>query len=305
MKYFKTEASRISPRHIITPESFQMNTENKYPFVQTLSNGKLSAYGICPCCLNPIQLIGIFNEIKVAPYGKHNGKPVKDMPEWNYAKYQYCPYYTDAYKQPNDKEQLLEIDNSVIELYNLLKSQFDRAVYIIEKEFHIYCSNPFWEKALKKYVVSGFYRYPWLTEANLPYIFAYFGMQQCNCYSQGFEVGSNLYKALEAYPNVKFMEIEGKPYFRRLSNSGSGGFFKLVFRFTSHCQESGDGKVLKESVKFCVDDNCNGTTVYEDIIKFDETYFMNLVNKHGNENNRRQRLLDVAEKCMPPLLINS
>lgn len=304
MKYFKTKASHSAPRYIITPESFQAHTENKYPFEQKNSSGQLVAYGVCPSCLNPIQLVGIFTRTKVAPYGKHTGKAIEDMPEWNYTKYRYCPYAKEGCKQPKDDEPPLEIDDGVIELYEMLKAQFDRVVYIIQKELHICCSSKFWENALKQYIVNRAFCYPWLTEANLPYVFAYFGMRQNNCYAQEFEIGTEIYNTLKLYPNVKFERIDNKPNFERLLNNGKGNFFKLVFRFTNHRQTAKNGEVLEETIKFCVDDNCSGRTVFEQEIKFDETRFMNLLNKKGNENKRQRRLLDIAEKCMPPLYPN-
>lgn len=55
-------------------------------------NRTISQYGICPSCLNPVQLIGIAKQIKVIPYGKHTGKDILGFPKWNYIKYEYCPY---------------------------------------------------------------------------------------------------------------------------------------------------------------------------------------------------------------------
>ena len=301
MKYFKTEAKRNAPRYIITPESFQANTKEKYPFVQAASSGKLTAYGICPSCHNPVQLIGIFNEIKTAPYGRHTGKTISDLPEWNFRKYKYCPYAKDNYIQPNEKELLTEIDNNVIELYDLLKNQFDRVVYIIQKELHIRCSKQFWANTLKQYIVSKGYCYPWLTESNLPYIFAYRGMQQRTCFGQEFEVGTDLYKTLKAHPNVKFTETEHKQGFERLIND-EGKFIKLVFRLTNHRQIAKYGEPLKETIQFCIDDNSNGNTVYEQEIEFSETYFINVVNKEVNSNKRQKWLIDIANELMPDLI---
>lgn len=305
MKYFKTEASRNAPRYIITQESFRLNTKEKYPFERVNSGGQLVAYGVCPHCLNPIQLVGMFHTTKIAPYGKHTGKSIQDMPEWNLLRYKYCPYAKDGKNQPKQNELLPQIDDGVIELYELLKAQFDRVVYIIQKELHICCSKSFWEKALNQFITNKMYSYPWLTEANLPYIFAYFGMQQNNCYAQEFEINAEIYNALKSYPGVKFEKIINKPNFERLINSGSGNFFKLVFRFTNHRQIAKPGEILEEAIEFNIDDNCNGKTIYKQTIKFNETYFMNLVNKKGNDDKRQKWLLDMAEECMPPLYPNS
>ena len=295
MKFFKTEAKRTAERYIINVESFKARTDSKYPFVQR-SDRELRAYGICPCCLNPIQLIGIFKKIKVEPYGKHTGENVNGFPDWDYVKYKYCPFASGKRAQPRDNEPLLPIDSSVIELYELLKTQFDRVIYLVEKELHIRCTAAFWKKGLSVFVNSELYRYPWLTEANLPYIFAYFAMQQSNCIGQSFEKGTEIYQALEKYPNVKFVKTKLDGYNRL---SADGGFLRLHFRLTDHRYRAVEGETLKESMKFCIDDiSKNSKTVFEQRIEFDETLFMNLVNKKGNENKRQQWLLDIANELM-------
>lgn len=302
MKFFKTEAKRTAEQHEISAGSFKAATDNKYPFVQNV-DGVLHTYGICPHCLNPIQLVGIFKEIKVAAYGKHTGENVNGLPKWDYVKYKYCPFAAGKRVQPRDDEPLLPIDENIIELYELLKKQFDRVVYLIQKELHIRCTPAYWENVLNVFVKSELYRYPWLTETNLPYIFAYFSMLQSNCFGQDFEEGTDMYRALEKYPNVKFIKTKRDGY-KRLSSDGR--FLLLHFRFTDHRYSAVDGEALRESMRFCVDDlTQKSKTVFEQKIEFDETRFMNLVNKEENENKRQQWLLVIAEKCMPPLTLNS
>lgn len=64
MKYFKIKANRVAPRYEITPKTFEEVTNHKYPFEQKNADQIISQFGICPSCLNPIQLIGISKEIK-------------------------------------------------------------------------------------------------------------------------------------------------------------------------------------------------------------------------------------------------
>lgn len=59
MKYFKIRAARTAKRYKITPFEFLEITKRKFPFEQVTEHEKLSQYGICPSCLNPIQLIGV------------------------------------------------------------------------------------------------------------------------------------------------------------------------------------------------------------------------------------------------------
>ena len=303
VKYFKTEAKREAARYIISSESFKANTKEKFPFEQIGSNNEILSYGICPHCLNPIRLVGVLNSIKTKPHGRHTGRTIKGLPEWNLLKYQYCPYARKGYTPPNEDELLEAITDDVIELYNLLKNQFDRVIYMVQKTLHLRCSKYFWKKALNKYVVNKTFCYPWLTEANLPFIFAYRGMQQSSCFGQEFEIGTDLYKALDSYGKVRFLKNDYNSNLMRLTNRNNE-YLNLVFRFTEHRQYADAGEAIKESFLFCIDDNSNGKTIFEKKVIFDETYFINLVKKEANSDKRQQWLLDIASETMPELNIN-
>ena len=77
MKHFKVKASRYAERYEITRENFERVTGCKEPFEQIKDTGRASQYAICPSCLNPIQIIGLVQEIKSKPYGRHSGKNIK------------------------------------------------------------------------------------------------------------------------------------------------------------------------------------------------------------------------------------
>lgn len=302
MKYFKTNVNRTTQRYEITSEVFEKVTEHKYPFEQVKPDNTLSQYGICPSCLNPIQLIGITKEIKVSPYGKHAGKNIPGFPKWNQLKYEYCPYAMKKDRREiNDKERLLEITEDIIELYNLLKNNFDRVVYFISQELDIRCSSKFWESVLYQYLTNNVYCYPWLTETNLPYIVAYRGMQHKNLYGQQFRVDSDLFNALQKHKNVDFQSLKEENGEYKILKS-KNGYLNLIFRFTGHTQKAVNGETLKESMLFCIDDLISGDTVFQKHIQFNENYFMNMVNR----NNKRQKwLLDIAEKHMKPLQLSN
>lgn len=298
MKYFKTRASKLAERYIITADSFQAATKCEFPFEQKTEQGKLSQYGICPSCLNSVQLIGLSHAVKVSPYGKHTGKTIAGLPDWKQQKYKYCPYARHSdYQAPDDQTLLPDIDQDIIALYDLLRNQFDRAVYIIQKVFHIRGTAAFWRKALRTYVINWVYCYPWLTESNLPYVFAMRGMQQEKCWGQLFEIHSEIYDAISTHPYAAWVDSGIKGY--HLLRNKQGGFLKLVFRFYNHRQKAVNGEKLKESFIFCIDDNNTGNTIFQKKIEFDETYFINLI--RADRSYRNQMLLQIANEEMPPL----
>ena len=300
MKYFKKEATRSAERYLISSENFEQVTEHKSPFEKRNSDGSISQYGICPSCLNPIQLIGTVRKVKISPYGKHTGKTIQGIADWNQLKYEYCPYAAPEHRiSINDNEILPEITEDIIELYELLKTNFDRVIYVIEKELDIHCSPNFWEKVIQQYIINLAYCYPWLTESNLPYIFAYRGMTHNNLYGQQVKFNSMIYIALEKHKDIKFLTPKNNEAYRTIY--GKNGYLNLEFRFTQHKQRANSGKTLVESMQFCVDDLISGETVFQKTIEFDETYFMNIVNKAGNEKYRNTKLLEIAQKTMYPL----
>ena len=244
---------------------------------------ELSYYDICPSCLNPIQLIGLMGDKKA---------------------YEYCPYAVkNAQKLPIRTERLSEAEADVIVLCNLLKQQFDRIVYILEKELSMRCSKHFWEKTIERFIKAKGYFYPWLTEVNLPYIFAYFGVHHQNLYKQQFLIDSEIYNALKKYSKVEFVNM--KNGYAMLMNK-EGSFLNLYFRFANHTHHVGQGQKLNESFMFYIDDKecfpCK--TIYSQKIEFDEIYFTNLINK-GSGTYRNWELIELAENIIPAIEHNT
>lgn len=307
MKYFKVEPSRIATRYEITHDNFEKITQNKYPYEQKNVRGGLVQYGVCPFCLNPIQLIGIERKIKCRPYGKHTGTDINGLPKWNQVKYEYCPFSEKKDKKEiNDEDRLLEITEDVIELYELLKSEFDRVVYIVSNILGIQCSKNMWKSVLQQFLEDRAYCYPWLTESNLPYIFAYRGLQHKKLWKQRFAVDSNAFKVLEKHPNVVFVNPDDKNG-EEIKNSkykillNKNNFLNLRFRFTNHKQVSVDDETFRESMLFCIDDANTGEIIFKRVIEFEETYFLSILNNKNNKDKRQKWLLDIANELMQPL----
>lgn len=300
MKYFKTKPSRLAKRYEITPKTYNEIIQHKYPFERVNADKSISQYAICPSCLNPIQIIGVAKRTTVSPYGKHTGKDVTGLADWKQIKYEYCPYAIKNYSRAiNDEELLPEITEDVIELYELLKTQFDRVVYLISKELEIKCSNNFWRRALQIYITNTYYCFPWLTEVNLPYLFAYFGMCHSNPYGQYVKKDSDLYYAFKKHKSINLdtPNTYNPDYILIKGNE----FFRIEYRFTGYKYCANQGEILNEKIIFCVDDILTGKTFFEKEITFNETYFMNMINSKKYHEYRNQYLLDIAQDLMKPL----
>ena len=304
MKEFKSRATRTGERYQINKSNFEEQTKNRYPYEQKSDiSGHSSQYAYCPSCLNSIQLIGLYKKDAKRIYGKHTGTSIEGFDEFIYDKYVLCPYAApDVRVSPTEEYDDIVIDEHVIELYDLLKSQFDRVVAIISKELGIRAGSQFWRNALRVFVNDAVFCYPWLTEANLPYIFAFRCLQHNNIYGLKFKVGSDLYNCLCKDNKVRFdilneNENEALEYAIFRNN---GTYINYIMRFTQHKQIATEGECLKESLLFCLDDMQTGRTLYERKIIFDENVFMNYVKKSG-ENHRQMWLLEIANEIMQPL----
>lgn len=200
--------------------------------------------------------------------------------------YKHISQKTEKYLTIGDKEE---------NLYNILKKEFDRVTYMISYVLKIRCTDNFWKKSLKQFLANYGYCYPNLTESNLPYVFAYIGMQYQNIIGQSFCVNSPLYNMLKERkdvifkPNPKMSDKDEK--YETLTNKDC--FLNLQFKFLC----------LDEAIMFCVYDLNSNTTIYEAKIKYDQTFFANLINKTDN-TNRPKAILDIAEKLMPDIQIN-
>lgn len=297
MKYFKVERSKRANRYIVSYNNFEEKTKNRYPYSQK-RNDRINYYALCPSCLNTIQLIGLSHTTKVSPHGKHTGEDIRGFDTYNYQNYKYCPYAKHSeYVPPNDNDLLNEITETVQELYTLTKEHFDRIIYILQRELQIKFTANFLKNAINQYIANQGYLYPWLSEANLPYIFAYKSMQQMSCFKQSFKVGSKIYEALNNYYGLKFVQFDSEKTneYQKLEWI-EGTWTKPVFRFYKHKQRAIDGKKLQESILFCIDDNNKGETIFQKEIVFDETYFMNLVNSERNQRIRNQFHLNIANE---------
>lgn len=307
MKFFKTQASCYAERIEINKYNYEHKTNRQFPYEQYNKTGGLSQYAVCPSCMNPIQLIGVYGEKKVPPYGRHTGQDIDGLPPWNLIKYKYCPFADRSIRVlPNDKD-LLNIDDRVVELYQYLKEHFDQVIIYISSVLGIRGETNFWEKCLKQFIANHAYCYPWLTESNLPYIFAYSGIQHQNLYKLKFRVGTDLYNAIAEQPNTKFIDTHVKNFQIFDTN---GKWLHLEFRFTDHKQQASSGEKLCETMMFYVDkiyDKRHGNerkrtvkTIYKEKIQFSETDFADMVKYN---RGHQQWLLDVAEANMPLLTL--
>ena len=101
----------------ITKENFEQMTGRRKPYVETGADGITRYFGICPACDNPIQLIGLYKELKNTdnPYGKHYKKDAA-IAIHNEQAYQFCPYSSHIYNNAEQqlKNELTEFERNIL-----------------------------------------------------------------------------------------------------------------------------------------------------------------------------------------------
>ncbi|MCC8097011.1 MAG: hypothetical protein LIO44_00255 [Eubacterium sp.] len=303
MKYFKLKTG-VSEIFEIEKNRFDYVTDKKKPYYEMEGDTSARHFAVCPACDNPIQIIGLYKKLKNSqkPYGKHYNKSISKLAVYNEQAYRFCPYARKKNKvfRESRKSILTDYEKSI---YNLMREQFDRVVYVLSKEIDIKIYNATAEKMLSSYVADEGWLYPWATLNNLPWVFGYLYMAQ-NLYGKLIAKNSPLYnKIKESFPNVVFSPVD---YLNDYEKFGvkEGTYIHLDYCIMHHKREvdEEDG-TLKETMLLSVSEgNAVGSginRIYRKELTINETYFMNFISKSSGYRN--QRLLDIAERLMPPL----
>ena len=113
MNYFKLKASTDAPVYHLS--EFEDITKNMFPF-ERLEGHALKRYAICPFCMNPIEIKGLWVGVLSA---KHALRDVSYIEKWNQEAFENCPYATEEEKKlkqlNGDKETKKHLDTTNID----------------------------------------------------------------------------------------------------------------------------------------------------------------------------------------------
>ena len=158
---------------IIDKEGFEAETFRRVPWYQPGSAGKLAQFAVCPACDNPVQLVGLYElppNVK-NPFGKHATKSIRGIAPFDSEARNDCPYFKP--RQHKKTERKTRFDGVPRKILKLLIEQFDRVVYILEKETQLVLSENALRGMLQRYKGERGYLYTGATLRNVPWIFAY------------------------------------------------------------------------------------------------------------------------------------
>lgn len=300
MHSFKIKTG-ISEIYKINKETFEFVTGQEDPYYSYNEKNELVQYAVCPICDNPIQIIGLYKDLKSTdkPYGKHFKGTINGLANYNQQAYDFCPY---ANKNQNvnrhsRKSHLTDFEKSI---YYLMRDQFDRVIYVLSKQIDIKISNSLAKRMLITYVNGEGWLYPWSTLNNLPWVFGHLTWSK-PMYGQPILKDSPLYLAiLDNCSAANFVPCNkyGGKYEILLSKEEM--YLNLNYCIIIH-NRSVENKELTETMELVVSEGNIKNKIFVKTLTIDQSYFLNLVNLSEEKSYRNEKLLEIAKEIMPDI----
>lgn len=296
-------SSGLSPIfHISTVTDFEERTMKRKPFWDS-NDGEPVLYAVCPLCDDPIQMIALYRRKSDSPraYGRHVGHDVPGLAKYDQEAYDCCPYANPDKLLPGKGDRKKKLDGLPLEIYKLLREQFDRVIYLLQKDIDIFISIAFAETLLNDYLKIKGYLYVAASMQNLPWIFAYMS-ENHGLIGRFIKKDSPLAKAIvdADIPDCVLTEGE-KPGFFKVSRV-EGRFPDISFCFIAH-ELTVKEHALSENIDFVV--NCGKGTpprrIYRKTLQVNQSYFLNLINLPEERSQRNIKQLALAADKMPDL----
>ncbi|ORL50919.1 hypothetical protein [Pseudomonas putida] len=288
---------------IIDKEGFEAGTFRREPWYQPGSAGKLAQFAVCPACDNPVQLVGLYElppNVK-NPFGKHATRSIRGIAPFDGDARNDCPYFQP--RQHKKTERKTRFDGVPRKILKLLIEQFDRVVYILEKETHLVLSENALRGMLQRYKGERGYLYTGATLRNVPWIFAYMS-DATRLFGQKVSGNAELVKAIGS--KVPGAEISSAGRLGSKNVPGSKApYFDLKMSFIRHrIVKDSEASGLLESMEFVVSQPRNGELehIHKEIIKFDPAWFESLIRMPVDHPYRRMDRVQWAREELGDLL---
>lgn len=296
MKKFKLHKG-VAPVYPIDRDVYENLVQRDGKYSYRGKDGITRSFAVCPACDNPIQLIGLYKDLKNTdrPYGKHYNRNTP-IAEYNEQAYRFCPYASHSYhvKKETKKEEVTDFE---VNICNAARDYFDLAAYVIEKETGIHVTKTMARRMLSDYWASDGYMYYWATLYNIPWMLLYF-FRSTPCFGLLIRKGSPIYGYLSGRKDIR-LEQSVKENYVIVKNNGS--FLDLNFVFILHKRKVIDDEV-KETIQlsFTSQKKRLGLPTVEHKMIFDinESDFPNFV---CSAKFRNKELLAIAREELPEL----
>lgn len=288
---------------IINKDRFEDETFRRDPWYQPGSAGKLAQFAVCPACDNPIQLVGLYElppNVK-SPFGKHATKTIPGIAPFDGESRNDCPYFNPRQHQKTDRKS--RFDGVPRKILKLLIEQFDRVVYILEKDTQVALSENALRGMLQRYKGERGYLYTGATLRNVPWIFAYMS-DATRLFGQKVGGNAELVEAIAYKVPGAEINANGRLESRKLSGS-KGTYFDLKMSFIRHrIVKDNEASGLLESMEFVVSQPHKGELehIHKDVITFDPARFESLIRMPADHPYRRLDRVKLAREELGDLL---
>jgi hypothetical protein len=284
---------------LIDKDQFEADTLRREPWYQSGSGEKLSQFAVCPACDNPIQLVGLYQlpENVKNPYGKHTMSGIRNIAPLDTEARDNCPYFKPRQHQKSDRKA--RFDGVPRKIIKLLIEQFDRVVYILEKQTQVVLSPRALRGMLERYRGEQGYLYTGATLRNVPWIFAYMS-DATPLFAQKVNGNDELTKAVLTHVPKAKIDSNG-----RLDTATKGAFIDLKMSFIRHrIIKDSEASGLIESMVFVVSQSLKGelVDVYKDVITFESRWFERLIQMPVDHPYRRMDRVELAREVLGDLL---
>ena len=289
MDVFKTRPG-INESIPVNNENYMSATKKLPPFCRKRADGSLMYYGVCPLCDNPVQLIGLFKSEpdSIKPYARHHKGTIENLAEYDEEAYFACPYANPGKSKANIRRK--PDSKTVALLYNLLRDQFDRIIYILEKTTGIKISEAFAEKLLKSYVVNEGWMYYDSTQDNLPYMLLY-AEPAYSIINRLVEKDSDLYKGILENCSTVELQSVNKKYSKVVPKDNR--YTEVKFILAEHHNRVEDNHLTETFSLHIIESN---NIVYSQKIEVDPDFLRRLQKLPEERSLRNRKLLQIAEK---------
>ncbi|MBK1674733.1 hypothetical protein CKO35_15825 [Ectothiorhodospira shaposhnikovii] len=277
----------------ISKTQFEADTLCKPPWYQFNRQGKKVQFAVCPACDNPIQIIGLYHLPPRVnrPFGRHLATGGEDLAPHDPEARENCPFFKPRPHQKTDRKQRL--DGLPLKILQTLMTQFDRVVYLIQKETGLVFSTAMLRKMLDTYRAEKGYLYTGATLTNIPWVFAYMTDSQ-PLFMQKI-TSEALRNAVRSHVPAASITDEGR-ISRGSAPDGRKRFFTLDLCFIKHqMKRDGEDGALTEAMDMVISIE-NQQVIYRKEIVFNHEYFQNLIQLPDARSSRRPALVDLARE---------
>lgn len=287
----------------IDKDSFEEDTRCREPWYQDGSGNRRSQFAVCPACDNPVQLVGLYElpaNVK-KPFGKHTVAGVLGVASLDVEARDNCPYYQPRqHKQTARKSRFDGIPRKIVAL---LIEQFDRVVYVLEKQTQVVLSLNALRGMLGRYKGEAGYLYTGATLRNVPWVFAYMS-DATPLFAQKVKGNTELTDAIGVH--VPEAEVDAYGRLKTKGKPGTkGAFIDLKMSFIRHrIAKDNEAVGLLETMELVVSLGRKGglADIHNQVITFDPDWFERLIRLPIDHVNRRMDRVELAREVLGDLV---